>query len=146
MGSISTKLSEIVGNAFAAQGLDKAYGAVRVADRPDLAQFQCNGAMAASKAAKKNPRDVAGAIVAELQKNTIFSKVDIAGPGFINLNITDEYLSAHLKETGADKRAGTPDIGHGDTVVLDYGGPNIAKAMHVLHLRFSIIGVYVRLI
>ncbi len=144
MGSLAQKLSGIVGSAFESQGLDKSFGTVRVADRPDLAQFQCNGAMAASKAAKKNPREVAGAIVEELQKNPVFSKVEIAGPGFININVTDDYLSAYLKETGADKRAGVSDLGHNETVVLDYGGPNIAKAMHVGHLRSAIIGDSIR--
>lgn len=144
MPSLAQKLSVIVGEAFAAQGLDTAFGVVKVADRPDLAQFQCNGAMGAAKAAKKNPREVAGAIVADLQKNPVFSKIDIAGPGFINLNVTDEYLAAYLKETGAGDRAGMEESGKGITAVLDYGGPNIAKAMHVGHLRAAIIGDSVR--
>lgn len=144
MTSLAQKLSGIVGDVFAAQGLDRALGHVTVSDRADLAQFQCNGAMGAAKAAKKNPREVAGAVVAELQKNPAFSKVDIAGPGFINLNVTDDYLAAYLKDTGADKRAGTEESGKGITAVLDYGGPNIAKAMHVGHLRAAIIGDSVR--
>ncbi len=144
MTSLAQKLSGIVGDAFEAQGLDRAFGRVTVSDRADLAQFQCNGAMAASKAAKKNPREVAGGIVEILQKNTVFSKVEIAGPGFINLNVTDAFLAGHIQETGADDRAGVPDLGHNETVVLDYGGPNIAKAMHVGHLRAAIIGDAVR--
>ncbi len=144
MSSLAQKLSAIVGEVFAAQGLDPALGVVKVADRPDLAQFQCNGAMGAAKAAKKNPREVASAVVAELQKNPVFSKVDIAGPGFINLNVTDEYLAAYLKDTGASDRSGVEESGKGVTAVLDYGGPNIAKAMHVGHLRAAIIGDSVR--
>ena len=144
MSSLAQKLSAIVGDVFSAQGLDPALGRVNVSDRADLAQFQCNGAMAASKAAKKNPREVAGGIVAELQKNPIFSKVEIAGPGFINLNVTDDYLAAYLKETAADKHAGMEESGKGIRAVLDYGGPNIAKAMHVGHLRAAIIGDSVR--
>ncbi len=144
MSSLTQKLSDIVGSSFESQGLDKSFGQVRVADRPDLAHFQCNGAMAASKAAKKNPREVATAVVTELSENSFFSKVDIAGPGFINLNVTDEYLSAYLKETGADERLGVTIIGHNETVVLDYGGPNIAKPMHVAHLRSAVIGDSIR--
>lgn len=144
MTSLAQTLSDIVGTAFEAQGLDRAFGRVTVSDRADLAQFQCNGAMAASKQAKKNPRDVASAIVAELQKNERFAKVDIAGPGFINLNVTDAFLQDFLQKIGADERLGVPSLGHKDTVVLDYGGPNIAKAMHVGHLRAAIIGDSVR--
>lgn len=144
MSSLAQKLSGIVGSVFESQGLDQSLGRVNVSDRPDLAQFQCNGAMGAAKTAKKNPREVATAIVEELQKNAIFAKVDIAGPGFINLNITDDFLKQHLAETAKDKRQGVPDSGHNATVILDYGGPNIAKAMHVGHLRSAIIGESVR--
>ncbi|MCB1556124.1 MAG: arginine--tRNA ligase, partial [Alphaproteobacteria bacterium] len=106
---------------------------------PDLAQFQCNGAMAAAKIAKKAPRTVAEDIVATLKKHDAFSKIDIAGPGFINLTVTDDFLAAHLKTIAADPRCGVPETGEG-TVVVDYGGPNVAKALHVGHLRSSIIG------
>ncbi len=144
MASLIQKLSAIVGDAFAAQGLDAALGVVKVADRPDLAQFQCNGAMAAAKLAKKNPREVASGVVAEILKNPAFARAEIAGPGFINLSIMDDFLTAYLKETASDKKCGVPDIGQGADVVLDYGGPNIAKAMHVGHLRSAIIGESVR--
>jgi len=144
MTSLAQKLSIIVGDAFEAQGLDHAFGQVKVADRPDLAQFQCNGAMAAAKAAQKNPREVATAIVGQLSGNKIFSKVEIAGPGFINLNITDGYLATHIAETARDNRAGVADSGAGLMALLDYGGANIAKAMHVGHLRAAIIGDSVR--
>lgn len=144
MASLAQKLSVIVGDAFETQGFDRFLGRVGVSDRADLAQFQCNGAMAAAKAAKKNPREVAGVIVAELQKYAAFAKVDIAGPGFINLNVTDDFLSAYLKDTNANDRAGVEEDGHDAKVILDYGGPNIAKAMHVGHLRSAIIGESVR--
>ncbi len=140
MSSLAQKLSGIVGDAFEAQGLDRAFGRVTVSDRGDLAQFQCNGAMPASKQAGKNPREIASAIVAKLLEKPVFAKADIAGPGFINLIVTDEFLSDHLKESAAEPKQGVSDIGRGDTVVLDYGGPNIAKAMHVGHLRAAIIG------
>ncbi len=144
MQSIIQKLSAVVGEAFQSEELDAAFGAVRFSDRKDLAQFQCNGAMAAAKAAKANPRQVAEKIVAKLSGNDIFSKVEIAGPGFINLTVTDTYLTAHLGAIAADDRSGVAPLYHGETVMLDYGGPNVAKPMHVGHLRSSIIGDSVR--
>lgn len=144
MTSLLQKLSDRVGQAFAVQGLDTAFGRVMVSDRPDLAQFQCNGAMNAAKAAKKNPREVAGAIVETLSAQDIFTHVSIAGPGFINLNISDAYLAAHHAAQGDDPREGVPLFAQGETAILDYGGPNIAKAMHVGHLRAAIIGDSVR--
>lgn len=139
MSSLAEKLSVIVGDAFEAQGLPRDLGLVRVSDRPDLAQFQCNGAMAAAKVAKKNPREVAQAIVEALGDHKEFSKIEIAGPGFINLNVTDEFLAAHVKGAAGDDRLGV-EPSAAQTIVLDYGGPNIAKPMHVGHLRASIIG------
>lgn len=141
--SLTGKLSDIVGAAFAAAGLPAELGRVTVADRPDLAQFQCNGALAAAKAVKKNPRAIAEEIVAILKTRSEFARVEIAGPGFINLNLTDEYLAAHLDTAARDARFGVPTVS-GQTAVLDYGGPNVAKAMHVGHLRAAIIGNSVR--
>ncbi|MEM8833292.1 MAG: arginine--tRNA ligase [Pseudomonadota bacterium] len=138
MTSLTTKLSEIVGAVFEAQDLPKELGEVRISDRPDLAQFQCNGAMVAAKIAKTNPREIAQKIVDALQENEVFSKIDIAGPGFINLNLTDDYLANHLKDN--EKDFGLQPIQEKSLTVLDYGGPNIAKAMHVGHLRAAIIG------
>lgn len=140
MNSLTDILSEEVGQVFAAENLPADLGVVRVSDRPDLAQFQCNGAMAAAKIAKKAPRDVANDVVAKLQKNAAFSRVDIAGPGFINIDVTDNYLAQHLQKVATDDRAGVKTIAEEETVVLDYGGPNIAKPMHVGHLRAAIIG------
>lgn len=142
--SLTEMLSAIAGEAFAAEGLPAAMGAVRLSDRPDLAQFQCNGAMTAAKAAKKNPRAVAEAVVARLQQNPIFEKIEIAGPGFINLVLTDALLSQHLGDVAQDSRCGSVPLVQGQTMILDYGGPNIAKAMHVGHLRTSIIGEALR--
>lgn len=139
MTSLTKKLSAIVGQAFAAQGLPSELGAVRVADRPDLAQFQCNGAMAAAKVAGKPPRVIAEAIIAKLQTHSDFAKLEIAGPGFINITATDSFLQKHLAEIGQSQKQGIEDL-KAETIVLDYGGPNVAKPMHVGHLRASIIG------
>src|SRR2546423_8520427 len=134
------ELSAIVGAAFAAEGFPAELGFVQPSDRPDLAQFQCNGALPAAKQAKSNPRAVAEKIAARLKANAIFSKVEIAGPGFINLHINDEVLAERMRAVAADVRLGAPETGKGKTAVLDFGGANVAKAMHVGHLRSAIIG------
>lgn len=144
MASLTQKLTDIVGAAFAALDLPADMGAVRVSDRPDLAQFQCNGAMAAAKLAKKNPREVAQGVVEALGDAGVFSKIEIAGPGFINLNVTDDFLGAWLAGMAEDTRCCVAESGGGEMVVLDYGGPNIAKPMHVGHLRAAIIGDSIR--
>ncbi|MBU6373650.1 MAG: arginine--tRNA ligase, partial [Alphaproteobacteria bacterium] len=136
MADLAAVLSRAVGAAFAAEGLDPAHGAVRRSDRPDLAPFQCNGAMAAAKAAGKPPRAVAEAVAARLEGIS----VEIAGPGFLNLRVDDARLTARAAEIAADPRAGASLVAQPRRVVVDYGGPNVAKPMHVGHLRASIIG------
>jgi arginyl-tRNA synthetase len=140
MGSLAEKLSGDVGLAFEACSLPPELGKVTVSDRPDLAQFQCNGAMAAAKLAQKNPREIAGDVLEKLKSNDSYDKLDIAGPGFININVKDGLLSQHLAELLDDERLGVENSGQEQVMVLDYGGPNIAKPMHVGHLRAAIIG------
>ena len=140
MSSLSNLLSEIVGRVFAAEGLDAAFGKVTVSNRPDLAQFQCNGALAAAKAAKQPPRAIAEKIAERLKADPIFREVSLAGPGFINLNLTDDHLAREMNRIHADQRLGVSPRATPRTVVLDYGGANIAKPMHVGHLRAGIIG------
>lgn len=144
MTSLLHELSFIVGEAFAAEQLDAAHGRVIVSDRADLAQFQCNGALAASKLARKNPRELADAIAARLRAHEAFEKVDVAGPGFINLVATDDFISKVMSVVSSHPRLCIDQVGHGETIVLDYGGPNIAKPMHVGHLRSGIIGDSIR--
>jgi arginyl-tRNA synthetase len=140
MPSVSATLSDAVAAAFAAEGLPAEFGQVRSSDRPDLAQFQCNGAMPAAKAAAKPPRDIAQGVAARLEADKRLAKVEVVGPGFINLDVTDAFLSEHVNALAGDPRLGCPKTDPARTVVLDYGGPNVAKAMHVGHLRASIIG------
>lgn len=136
--SLLADLTAAVGAAFAAEGLDPALGRVQVSDRPDLAQFQSNGALAAAKAAKANPRALAEKIAARLAADPRFAKVEIAGPGFLNFVLADGVLDAAL--AAPDAVFAPAPVADRGRVVVDFGGPNVAKAMHVGHLRSSIIG------
>ncbi len=140
MTSLAADLTAIAQAAFAAEGLSPELGLVQVSDRPDLAQFQCNGALPAAKQAKANPREIAGRIAARLKSNPLFAKVGIAGPGFINLDVTDDALALRAAAMARDARLGAPETGAGKTAVIDFGGANVAKPMHVGHLRSSVIG------
>ncbi len=140
MASLTSILTELVSDAFAAAGLPRELGRVRTSDRPDLAQFQCNGAMPAAKVARRAPRQIAEEIAERLKADRRLAKVEVAGPGFLNLDLTDAFLAAHCNEVRGDERLGCPRIDPPRRVVLDYGGPNVAKPMHVGHLRASIIG------
>ena len=132
-------LSARLAVAFAAEGLPEDLATVERSDRPDLAQFQCNGAMAAAKIAKAPPRQIAERIAARLADDGFFADVSVAGPGFINLNLSVYAVNAHLSALAAHERFGF-DAARRQNVVLDFGGPNIAKPMHVGHLRATIIG------
>ncbi|MFN3229100.1 MAG: arginine--tRNA ligase [Asticcacaulis sp.] len=140
MRDLKTELSEAASAAFVAEGLSADYGRVTAADRPDLADFQCNGALAAAKAAKANPRELAGRIHARLADHPALSGLEIAGPGFLNFRLTDAALAARAGAVAADARLGAARVARERKVIIDFGGPNVAKPMHVGHLRSSIIG------
>jgi arginyl-tRNA synthetase len=140
MTPLLAELSATAGRAFAEEGFDPALGAAQVSDRPDLAQFQCNGALAAAKLAKQSPRAIAERIAARLREDSIFARVEIAGPGFLNLDVTDNALVFRATDMAADPRLGAPETGLDKRLIIDFGGPNVAKPMHVGHLRTAIIG------
>lgn len=137
---LSELLSAAAGDAFAALGLDASLGAMRRSDRPDLADFQCNGAMAAAKKLGKNPREIADAIVAALRASDIVASADVAGPGFINVKLAAKALSARAQQVADDARAGAASVASPRRVVIDFGGWNVAKEMHIGHLRSTVIG------
>jgi arginyl-tRNA synthetase len=140
MSDLASALGEAVGAAFASLGLPAELGRVTSSDRPDLADFQSNGALAAAKRAGRNPREIAGAVAAALADAPALASVDVAGPGFINLKVGAAALTARANGLAADDRAGLSRVVSPRRVLVDYGGPNVAKEMHVGHLRASIIG------
>ena len=144
MSDLRTALGEAVGAAFAEAGLSPSLGRVTPSDRPDLADFQCNGALAAAKAAGRKPREIAGAVAARLAGDERLASVELAGPGFINLRVSDAALSDRAAGVAEDERAGAGLVAAPRRVLVDYGGPNVAKEMHVGHLRASIIGEAVK--
>ncbi|MFC5388890.1 arginine--tRNA ligase [Brevundimonas bullata] len=140
MTDLKTSLSEAVAAAFAAEGVDASLARVVASDRPDLADFQSNGALAAAKALKANPRELAGKVVERLSHDSRLSSVEVAGPGFINLKLSNAALAQRAAEVAADEALAGASRVEPRKVVIDYGGPNVAKPMHVGHLRSAIIG------
>lgn len=140
MKQLLEALTEEMGKAFAAAGYDAAMGKVGVSARPDLAEYQCNGAMAGAKQYHKAPFMIAEDVAAKLQDSAIFEDVAVVKPGFINLNVKESYLQAYLQEMTESVKFGMPLPEQQKTVVLDYGGPNVAKPLHVGHLRSAVIG------
>ncbi len=133
-------LTEALAGAFISAGLPPEFGRVTASDRPDLADFQCNGAMAAAKAARRAPREIAVQVVDALRDNPLLASVEIAGLGFINIRVSRSALAERANTIASDGRSGAPEVAHQRRVMVDYGGPNVAKPMHVGHLRASIIG------
>lgn len=144
MSDLRTDLGEAVGAAFASAGLATSFGRVTPSDRPDLADFQCNGALAAAKSAGRPPREIAEALLAQLSGDPRLAAVSLAGPGFLNLKVSDAALSARADAIAADPRSGALPVTTPRRILVDYGGPNVAKEMHVGHLRSSIIGEAVK--
>lgn len=126
--------------AFASLGLNTDFAFAKVSDRPDLSDFQCNGALALAKSERKNPREIATSIAQCLAHDADFAKVSVDGPGFLNICLSNEFIAQNMQQIANDERLGVAKVDNPHTVVLDYGGPNVAKAMHVGHLRAGVIG------
>lgn len=140
MKKLMELMAQELSAAFEKAGYDPAYGKVSVSNRPDLCEFQCNGAMAGAKAYKKAPFMIADDVVAALGSDTMFSKAEVVKPGFINLNVKGEILADYLKDMAADEKLSVSQAETPKTIIIDYGGPNVAKPLHVGHLRSAIIG------
>jgi arginyl-tRNA synthetase len=138
MTDLKTGLTRAVEAAFVALDLPADLGRVTPSDRPDLADFQCNGALAAAKLSKRPPRDVAAQVVDRLDGDARLDNIEIAGPGFINLVVSATALSERANVLASS--APTAPVAQARRIIVDYGGPNVAKPMHVGHLRASIIG------
>ena len=140
MESVIKYLTNKVSDAFEKCGYERRLGQVSVSDRFDLCQFQCNGSFEGAKLYKKAPLMIAEQIAEILRQDSEFKAVDAVRPGFINITLTDEFLTKAANEILADENLGIPKPGIGETMVVDYGGANVAKPLHIGHLRAAIIG------
>ena len=140
MKKILAVLTEELEKAFCVCGYDEKLAKVTLSNRPDLCDYQCNGAMAAAKQYKKAPIQIAGEVAAQLQNCDKFQSVQAVNPGFINMKISEEFLASYVGDMGKDDRLGCEPCESSPKVVMDYGGANVAKPLHVGHLRSAIIG------
>ena len=141
MPSIADQLGAVLGDAFASLELPRELGRVSPSKQnPEVFPYQCNGAMPAAKQAKKNPREIAQLVVDALAGSALIEKVEIAGPGFLNLRPSGDAITRRAAEIAADARAGAAKTDNPRKVMIDFGGPNVAKPMHVGHLRSSVLG------
>ena len=141
MRKILDLITDEMVKAFETAGLDAKYAKVTVSNRPDLCEYQCNGAMAAAKEYKKAPIMIAEEVVAQLKDNAMFESVEAVKPGFLNLKLNNEFVASYISKMQEDtERLGCDKVEHPKTIMIDYGGPNIAKPLHVGHLRSAIIG------
>lgn len=140
MKKIIELLNAEVKEAFEKAGYEKEFGTVTLSNRPDLCQYQCNGALAAAKKFKKAPIMIANDVVALLESSETFGEITAIMPGFINIKVSDAFLASYVNEMNQDERFGCEKTENPRKVIIDYGGPNIAKPLHVGHLRSAIIG------
>ncbi len=139
MEKILDLITAIMQKAFADSGYDASFGRVTVSNRPDLCEYQCNGALSAAKQYKCAPIQIANAVASKLDAAD-FSMIEAVMPGFINLKLSDAFLQSYLEQMRTAEDFGVQKIGAGKTAVVDYGGANVAKPLHIGHLRPAIIG------
>ncbi|MBQ4531067.1 MAG: arginine--tRNA ligase [Lachnospiraceae bacterium] len=140
MKKIIDLITEEAAKAFKECGHEEKYGMISVSNRPDLCEYQCNGAMAAAKAYKKAPIMIANEVVEKLKEHKMFEMVEAVMPGFINMKLDMEFLKEYMNEMLASENYGCEKAEQAKTIMIDYGGPNVAKPLHVGHLRSAIIG------
>ena len=140
MNKLIDLLNNICGDAFSKAGYDAGFGRVNVSNRPDLCEYQCNGAMALAKKEHKKPIDIAGEVAAVLKEDPAFAKVEACMPGFINMDLSESFLAAYLSGMAESDTAGLIPVEKKQRVIVDYGGANAAKPLHVGHLRSAVIG------
>lgn len=144
MKKIIDLLTQEIQGAFQAAGYDPALGKVTLSNRPDLCEYQCNGAMAGAKQYRKAPIMIANDVAAQLAGSKVFQEVNAVAPGFLNLKVSAEFLLEYVKGMRAEEKFGLEAPKQVKKIIIDYGGPNIAKALHVGHLRSAIIGESVK--
>lgn len=144
MEKILDLISREVKEAFSAAGYDAQLGRVTVSNRPDLCEYQCNGAMAGAKRYRKAPLAIAAEVAEKLKESRVFVRAEAVAPGFLNLDIRESFLKKYLQEMSAEPKFGLPEPAAKKKIVIDYGGPNVAKPLHVGHLRSAIIGESVK--
>ena len=140
MEKVLELISKEVADAFEAAGYDRELGKVTISNRPDLCEYQCNGAMAGAKKYGKAPFMIADAVAEKLQGNEMFEKVESVKPGFLNITVSGDFVRGYIVRMLHEKHMGVTLPGHEPTFMLDYGGPNVAKPLHVGHLRSAVIG------
>ena len=140
MKKILDLISQEMKRGFEEAGYDGELGRVTLSNRPDLCEYQCNGAMAGAKKYHKAPLMIANDVAEKLAGSQIFSEVAAAAPGFLNLKLSEDFLSNHLKEMASAEKFGMEAPEKRERIILDYGGPNVAKPLHVGHLRTAVIG------